>query len=284
MKLTNKTGLPQPVYDAVKNDGYSKGRADASLTELIGPPRIAALKRQFEDQIEEDVADRIYSLLGQSVHTILERANKTGIAERRFYMPVNDWVVSGAFDAYYSDGLLQDYKLTTAWSVKNGVKTEWEAQLNCGRILIEYEDGDKIEINKLQIVAILRDWSKLEAKRDPQYPQSQIVVIDVPLWTEQKAHQYLRERVILHQQARISLPRCTDEDRWAKPPVFAVMKMGRVKAVRLYDTREEADKHAAEDKTLFVKHRPGDATRCKFYCSAAPFCDQQKERGENENS
>ena len=30
MKITNELGLPEPLVDAVKNDGYTKGDADFS--------------------------------------------------------------------------------------------------------------------------------------------------------------------------------------------------------------------------------------------------------------
>lgn len=274
MKITNKMGLPQPIVDAVTNDPYSRGKADISVTQLIGPPRKAALERSYSDQIEEDASDRIWSLMGQSVHVILERANRVGFAERRFYMPVNGWTVSGAFDAYYSNGLLQDYKVTSAWSVKDGAKKEWEQQLNLGRLLIEYEENENLKITKLQIIAILRDWSKMEASRDPSYPQSQVVLLDVPLWSEAEAHRYLKERVTLHQLARIALPECTPEDRWAKPTKYAVMKEGRERAVKLYDKREDAESHASVDKSLRVEERPGQSTRCQFYCSVARYCSQ----------
>lgn len=283
MKLTNRQNLPQAIYDAVKADPYTKGDADASVTELIGPPRLAALKREHASEIVEDAADRIYSLLGQSIHTILERANRTGISERRFFMPVGGWTISGAFDAYYADGLLQDYKLTSAWSVKGGVKPEWEAQLNLGRLLIEHEEPT-LKITKLQAVAILRDWSKLEARRDPEYPQSQVVVIDVPLWDREKAMRYLNDRVTLHQQARVTLPQCSQEERWAKPAKYALMKVGGKRAVKLYDTEAEARAHASVDpKNLRVEVRPGESTRCEAYCSVAQFCTQyQQEKAANQ--
>ena len=37
MKITNELGLPEPLVDAVRNDGYTKGNADFSVTGLISP-------------------------------------------------------------------------------------------------------------------------------------------------------------------------------------------------------------------------------------------------------
>lgn len=272
MKLTNRSNLPQAIVDAVRNDGYSKGDADISVTELIGPPRISALKREHADEIVEDASDRIWSLFGQAIHTILERANRQGIAERRLKMTVEDWVISGGMDLYQEDGALVDYKTTSAWSVKGGVKDEWTTQLN---VYAEILRSNGHPVSGLKIVAILRDWSKLEARRDPAYPQRQVETYTVDLWPAEQAQKYVRERVILHKQARVKLPECSTEDRWAKPAKYALMKVGGKRAVKLYDTEAEARAHASVDpKNLRVEVRPGESTRCEAYCSVAQFCTQ----------
>jgi hypothetical protein len=270
VKLTNRLGLPQPIVDAVRNDGYSRGDSDISVTQLLAPPRQVALARQHSADIEEDVSERIWSLVGQVMHGILERANTTGIAERRLFMEVEGWKVSGGMDAYYEHGLLQDYKFITSWKFKGGKATiEHEQQLNCYAAILRANSNT---VNKLQIVGILRDWSKMEAERDPEYPQTQVIVVPVPLWAPEKAYAFMRERVVLHQQARVALPQCSPEERWAKPDVYAVMKDGRKTAVRLYETKAEADNHAMRDNALTVVKRPGVSTRCRYYCSVAKFC------------
>lgn len=271
MKLTNRQNLPQAIFDAVKNDPYSRGESDISVTELIGPPRISALKRQHEDELEEDAGDRIWSLMGQSIHTILERANRVGVAERRLKMTCEGWAVSGGMDLYQEDGVLVDYKTTSAWSVKSGIKPEWTEQLN---IYAEVLRANGHPVTGLRVVAILRDWSKLEARREGDYPQSQVQTYTVELWPQEKAQKYIRERVILHQQARVTLPQCSPEDRWQKAPKFAVMKTGGKRAVKLYDNQADAESHASVQKDLRVDVRPGEATRCAAYCAVAKFCTQ----------
>ena len=74
MKITNKAGLPEAIVQAVRADPYDKGEARFSVTELIGPPIIRLLRQRHEDEVEEDAADRIWSLLGTAVHGVLERA------------------------------------------------------------------------------------------------------------------------------------------------------------------------------------------------------------------
>jgi hypothetical protein len=270
VKLTNRLGLPEPIYNAVKNDVYTRGDADISVTQLLAPPRQVALIRAHEHEIEEDCSERIWSLCGQVIHGILERANTAAIAERRLYLEIEGWKISGGMDAYYGHGLLQDYKFVTAYKFKGGkVAIEYEQQLNCYAELLR---GNGDDVKKLQIVGILRDWSKLEAERDPEYPQTQVIIVNVPMWSPEKARAFIKERVILHQQARLQLPTCTPDERWARPDVYAVMKEGRKTAVRLYDTEAEAENHARRENNLSVVKRPGVSIRCKHYCSVAKFC------------
>lgn len=91
-RITNNLNLPMPLVEAVKNDRYSPGKSDYTTSQLAGTPaRQFALKRKFWNLLSEDVADRIYSLSGQSKHAILERAAEyceqyEYLAEKRFYV------------------------------------------------------------------------------------------------------------------------------------------------------------------------------------------------------
>lgn len=290
MKLTNKLNLPQPIVDAVKNDGYTKGSADISVTELLKPPMLRALEIEHAEEIEEDVSDRIFSLLGQTVHGILERAENTGIAERRLSIDVNGWKVSGGMDRFVErDGLLQDYKLTTIYKTKDGqIPEEWVKQLNIYAEMLR-QNGDKVE--KLEVVAIYRDWSKGKSEREYNYPKAQVEVIALPLISSEEVVSFIKERVELHQAAaKGTYEPCTQEERWAKDDEWAVVKEGRKSAIKLHFSELHAQMHADElngfkegkSKTDFpistvgAKHsvvkRPGKSTRCDNYCAVKNFC------------
>jgi len=269
--LTNKAELPQAIIDAVKNDPYSKGDADFTITGLLRPPKIGILEEQHRDEIVEDASDRIWSLLGQSIHTILERANREAIAERRLSIEIDGLKISGGMDVYEESSILTDYKVTSVWKVVKGDISEWTQQLNCYSVLLRHHNH---KVEKLQVIAILRDWSKMEADRDPTYPQAQIVNIPIPLWQPEKAYAFLRERVILHLQARQRIPECTPEERWARPTQWAVMKKGMKRALKLYNTEQEARMHVGFDRNLSVVRRPGMSVRCKSYCPVSKFCEQ----------
>ena len=74
MKITNISNLPKVIERAVINDPYDSSGSNISTTRLIAPPRIRVLEMRNWDLIEDDVSNRIFSLLGQSVHHILERS------------------------------------------------------------------------------------------------------------------------------------------------------------------------------------------------------------------
>lgn len=272
--------MPEPLVNAVKNDNYTTNGADISVTTLLKPPRMVALEHTHKDDLEEDVSTRIWSLMGQVVHGILERASSTGAVERRLEIRVEDWNVSGSMDRYI-DGVLQDYKVVTSFKFKDGgVPIEYEQQLNVYSELLRQHG---YPVYKAEIVGILRDWSKLEARRDANYPQTQVVVRQVPLWSPEKAQAFIRERVILHKQARVSLPSCTDEERWARPTKYAVMKEGQVRAVKLFDELAAATCYASQNPKFSVEDRPGELVRCNNYCAVAPFCSQFQKEVKNED-
>jgi hypothetical protein len=276
MKYTNKNNLPQAIVEAIVNDKYSKGDADISVTGLIAPPQQRALMEKHADQLEDDVSNRIWILIGKATHYILENSGSTGIKEQRLYTIRNGWRISGQFDEVTeASGILQDYKVTSAWSVKDGHKPDWEAQLNLYNLLA-FESGYLIQ--GLQIVAILRDWSALDAQKDEAYPKSQVKTINLPMWSVTDAEKYLQSRVDLHQRARKGedIP-CSDEERWKTADKWAVMKKGAKRAIKLCPSEADAGILASEKgEGHYVEFRKGECKRCQAYCAAAPFCSQWK--------
>lgn len=272
MKLTNKKGLPEALVNAVANDPYSRGDSDISVTQLIDAPQIRMLHKQHE--VVEDASDRIWSLLGQSVHTILERADSTSLKEERLFQEVLGWKLSGQYDSLcLLGGVLEDYKVTSAWSVVYG-SDKWEPQLNVLRWLAVKNGYD---IKELRIVAILRDWNRHKAN-EPGYPDAQVAVVPIPMWTMAQAEAYIESRIALHQLAEAGdVSDCTPEEQWRKEDVYAVMKEGRKTAVRLFDN-EAAAKQFLPDSKHYVQLRKGKATRCEDFCpfSKMGVCEQYK--------
>ena len=272
-QITNNAGLPAPIVKAISYSDRDTGNSDYSVTELIQPPRIVALKRQYASEITEDAADRIWALMGSAAHEVLRRsAPDDGITEKRFFVKLAGKTISGQVDYCAKTGKLSDFKFTSTYAVKEGVKPEWEQQLNCYRWLMAHNGIETPA--ELEIIAILRDWSKNEARRNSDYPQQGVLVLPVPVWSMVETHRWLLERISMNEEARLILPECSDDDMWAKPEKWAVRKKGGARALRLYDSLEGATAHAATDSKLEVEHRPGERVRCQGYCSVAPHCSQ----------
>jgi len=290
LKYTNKHNIPVEIIRAVENDSYSKGDSVKSITGLLQPPQISLLTEEHADEITTDISERIWILLGQSVHTILERANENKedtLTEERMYATVNGWRISGQTDSIaLEENTLKDYKVTSAWTVMNALKDEkpeWVQQLNCYGWLAK-QAGKTID--QLNIIAISRDWSKFQYERSGgDYPVAPVSVINIPMWSDAEQEAFIKERVSLHQDAQAqfvineTLPKCTDEERWKKEDTFRVVKEGRKSALRVLSSRNEAEdfiRGHKEEKKLSVEMAVGKPTRCESYCSVAEFCTQYK--------
>ena len=286
MKFTNNYNLPEVFMQFLRNEKYSKGDSDISVTSLIDSPRIARLRSLHSKQMTVDVSERIPALFGTAVHMVLQGFDDPNfIVEERLYAKMYGWTLSGAIDVqeFLPDGTIriQDYKVCSVWAVMND-KPEWERQLNCYAYLSRV-NKERI-VSSVQIVAILKDWSARKAQRESDYPQSNAVVVDVPLWSFGEQQEYLERRVIAHQDAQVDFITpdisCSDEERWAKPSTWAVMKKGRKTAVKIFDDQRHADlfiKNHTSPNGLYVEHRIGEDTRCKEnFCGVAEFCDQYK--------
>jgi hypothetical protein len=299
MKLTNKLGLPQPIVDAVTFDDYTKGDADFSVTSLSKPSLQMRLKEDYKDYIVEDAADRIWALFGTAVHEVLERAAKGKeerseledeyVVETRLVGEFGRWKVSGKQDIYMpGKKRIIDYKTVSYFAIMNGPKPEWTKQLNA-LAAIHRQHGQQVE--SLQVVAILKDWSYTKAYVSKEIPwKSPVAVINVPVWSDRDATSYIIERCESHGFAMetkdvYNIPACTDDECWAKPTRYAVMKKGGKRALRVFDDRDVADKHLVDylakplakgkmkDPTKFhVKVRPGQRTHCERYCPVSKNC------------
>ena len=105
MRMTNHFNLPEAFVRFEQKNQHSKGTADFSATELIDSPRVRRLKAEHYDEIEEDISDRIMSILGTATHVILEQgAPSYCIVEERLSMMVDGKEISGGIDLQTPDG------------------------------------------------------------------------------------------------------------------------------------------------------------------------------------
>ena len=310
MKLSNMYGLPQAVINAISN--FQKPREDVlRVSELINAPKQKQLRIKYWDFIVEDASDRIWSLLGNAVHYILEKgAPDSAFKEERLEHKIDGVTISGQSDLW-CDGEIGDYKTTSVYAFLLGIKPEWIAQLNVYRWLWEKAG---FETTSLKIHAILKDWNRNKALLDPNYPQIQWKTVEIPLWTMEITEKYIRGRIALHKLDPV--PDCTDEEKWTRPTTYAVMEEGAKRARKVCSTIGEAQawktvnskwyivldekkespsyfvmkkglkKHKADCKsleeaeiyikgaeTLKIETRKGLNVRCEGYCNVAKWCN-----------
>lgn len=310
MKYTNKHNLPSSLCKAVERDNYSPGSSDVTVSELTKPVKAAVLSRIHSDEIERDVSDMIFALMGKAVHHVLE-VSDTELTEQRLYYefckpdtyPDPDPVfvkLGGQFDRFVlKDGVLQDYKVASVWSRIFESFDDWKKQLNAYAFLLN-ENG--YQVKRLQIVALYRDWSATKAERDSNFPQTQVELIDIELMPNDIEYFYLRDQVqvfMAGMENPMELPDCTSDDMWEKPTKYALMKEGRKSAIKVSDSMNEVIQKAEElgsdwdyetnklKPPFYISVRPGARPRCEKYCDGAPWCDQWSDfqmttQGEND--
>jgi hypothetical protein len=279
MIITNKHGVPEPLVTLASKEYYSKGASQYSVTEIMAPPKIKRLREQYNDQIKQDVSDMLWNLLGSALHVVMERGVTDGwTMEERLYKEMDGVTVSGAIDIQQEtpDGVvIIDYKFTSAWAVMQE-KEEWQQQLNVYKWLVETVKRKKVV--GLKICALVRDFNRHETKEG--YPKASIEMVDIPMWDSVTTEAYVRERLNLHRDAKVSadfgdeLPACSDTDRWQSETIYAVKREGRKTAIRLFKTIEEANELAEKEKG-YVETRLGEPKRCTGnYCGVAEWCEQ----------
>ena len=290
MKLTNNFGMPDTILNVIARPQYSKGKSNMSVTELLNSPRIVQLKRKHWEDLTEDAADMVWSIFGTAIHNILEHGKgDSHIVEERIHIELDGMRISGAIDLQEieEDGIVvSDYKTTSAWAVMNE-KQDWHNQLNSYAYLVEA--AKKAPVKKLQIIAIVRDWSRRDAATREGYPKAPIVVIDIPLWSFEEREAYIRSRISLHGDAFFEMetdgqmPNCTSDEMWEKQTLYALKKDGNVRAKSVHETREAADtalagatEKAKKGEKFLIEVREGGRTRCESFCQVAPYCQQHQ--------
>ena len=289
MKLTNKFSIPQTFVNVLERPTYSKGKAHLSVTQLINSPKIVALTQKFDDELEQDVSDMVWSIFGTAIHGVLEHGKDDNhVVEERLHTTLDGWRISGAIDLQIKTDAgiaIRDYKTTSAWAVMNE-KLEWEQQLNTYAWLVQ--TVKQAPVTDIGIVAIIRDWSRREAAKNENYPPAPIKEIPIKLWTYDEQEAYIKHRISMHSACEFALetdedlPLCTPEEMWERPTVWAVKKKGGVRAKSLHEGQEEAQE-ALETlgKDYEIEVRPGSRTRCESFCPVNQYCQQWRDYQES---
>ncbi len=301
-RFVNPHKVHQAIVDAVKYDPWSAA-GDISVSQIVTPPLALVLAQRHDHEIVVDVGDRIFSLLGQAIHVILDRAAGGGpmdgtggpidgrpitFTEEPLTMEVAGWKVSGRPDLWMEhdpvtgfSNVLTDWKTPMVGAmIRSDVRAEWVLQLNFYRLLYR---AAGLPVDRMEIVAILKDWNKRASRERDDYPLAAFIRREVPVLDN--IEDLLIERVLAHQEARKGKPRwCNTEERWARPDAYAVMKGKQKKAVAVFgegtargggvnEAQDLVEKLGVTGARLRLEQRTGDKfVRCRDWCDAAPFC------------
>lgn len=290
MHYTNKANLPAPLESALR--GRERGRRDLaarmSVTDLVKSPRQRILTDLYWPQLETDVSENLWLLFGNAIHeTLHAHAGVNALSEEKLEVdidtPAGKTTIVGVPDYYDAQGTVWDWKTTSTWAFRLGDKPEWTVQLNAYAWMLRMHGFDT---SALRIGAILRDWSATKAKHDSEYPQVPVHVQPVEMWSDMDASSWVHMRAAVHLAAietwrrDNTLDKCTAEERWAKPDVWAVRKRGTKRALPggLCKSPQAADEFAASKSVpTEVDFRRGESVRCASYCAvggATNHCEQ----------
>jgi hypothetical protein len=214
------------------------------------------------------------------------------LVEERIHSMVDGWKISGAVDLQVVDdqgGIsIRDYKTTSVWAVMNE-KIEWEQQLNIYAWLVDTVKED-FHVTDLGIVAIIRDWSRRDAARNPDYPQAPVKELPIKLWPYEERKEFVQSRITSHSACEFAmetgedLPPCTPEEMWEKPTTWAIKKVGGVRAKSVHDTEESMLKALEIAGPAYeIEVRPGSRTRCESFCPVNTYCQQWRDYQESKD-
>lgn len=314
MKITNVTNIPMTLAVWAVNDSYDYVNDPKyfSVTSLLKPIRQIILQRRVDmNTVSTDVEDFLARAMGTSIHDSIEKAwvqnykqcmEKLGYQdaiidkirinpenqeegtipiylEKRSIKEFTGYKIGGKFD-FVADGLLHDNKSTTTMKwLKGSSDRDYKLQGSLYRWL----NQDIIKDDYIRINFVFTDWSKLNALKDPNYPQHRAAFKDIPLLSIEETEEFLKTKLDLISKymdtPEEELPKCNDEELWREPTKYKYFaNPSATRATKNFDSYNDAYRYMMIEKQGkgCVKTVKGTARRCA-YCSASSICSQYKE-------
>ena len=267
------TSFPSPFMRAITKNSYNKGDCTFSCTQLINAPKRTYLATKG-DKVETPYSS-FAALLGTAIHSVLEANVDTEsgeIAEQRMFynfpLKGTEIRISGCID-FYENNTVFDYKFIGGTQAE--MKPDHHKQVQINGLLSEL-NGLKVE--HVAIAYLQRDWSYMQSTVNPLYPKTPFKIFITP-FDREFASKTLLQCVSDHQDALDGHPRdCTDEEMWAKPDSFALMKPGAKRASKLCASMAEAEDEKKPGQ--FIQVRKGERTFCTSFCGFGNICPQHQ--------
>lgn len=283
MQVTNKYNLPQAFVDLVANSQFGFKDKCFSATALVNPTQLTILTKQHFDDIVVDASERVNTVLGTATHSLLEKMDKTGMAEIYLKEPIKDgYFLTGKCDLYdEANTTLVDYKTATCWKIIYKDFKDWRTQ---GLIYAWLLTKRGNLVTKLKFHAILKDWTAREKRladfKGDFYPDSAVWTWEYDVTTQDliEIEQFIYNKFdeLIAADNGGELPPCSNEDTWYTGDKFAVyVKESDKKAKRVFDTYSQAQEYV-DSNGGFIVERKGEHRRCEDYCDVCKWCKQVK--------
>ena len=281
----------------MERERYSSS-GDYSVTEIIDPPRLVRLKKRYGSETIQPLSAVIPSMMGTAMHEYFEKylkkwVFKTGYGgytfEEQLEVEMLERKLSGRYDIRDNLDLI-DLKTCKVWKkVFDPDLKEWVQQQNCYAFLLK--ESRNIDIKRLLITAIYKDWQEGQSLRNKDYPNHQIEEYELPKWPYEVTKQFIEGRLMLHIAAEDlpddKLPACTREERWERFPeghqvAYAIMKNSKsnraMKVVKtnIDDAFKEVQSMKGITKDSFIEVRYAQRTRCENWCNVKDYCNDYK--------
>lgn len=321
MRLTNTHSISLPLavwllhddYDHINEPNY------ISATSLLKSTRQLVLSRRVvQSDRELDISSFLASRFGHAIHDSIEKAwRQSGpeamkrlgypdhIASKLIVNPTAEemtadpaiipvWIeqrafkeiqvgkttykIGGKFDMVL-DGRLFDTKTTSVYSYLMGRKdNDYAMQGGIYRWL----NGELITSDHIYIQFIFTDWQKVQAKRDPAYPQTKALEYPVELPSIQETERFITDKLAQLEKywnaTDEEIPFCTDKELWrgeTQYKYYSDPNKTQGRSTRNFDNLQDANAFMAEKagKGAVIAF-PGEVKACD-YCPAFAVCKQK---------
>jgi len=288
MKVTNKYNLPEPFYKTLASfSGWKPKQGSIGVTTLIAPPLPRMLKMVKWDEIEVDASEFIPILLGNVAHFVSEaNPGANALSEEWLSLELEGMKITARLDRYEKDRkAVIDYKVSKIATFYDGVKPEWNLQLNIYAHLLRKAG---YEVDAIEIHGILKDWTAWGRKSNPSYPKLAYQIFPVIIMEDAKIEEYLINRLTLHKRAEELILKegiekhweeflCSPKERWNTGTTFAVKKKGAKRATAVFQDEATAQNYIKnKGQEFFVEVRPGVDNNCLYYCNMRRVCEHGK--------
>ena len=284
MKVTNNLHLPEAFVKSVSVERHNKAGCYSATTLNKGTKEIILQERHWEE-FKTDAADNVWAVWGTAVHELFEKIQDDNFHEEKFDIEVSQSRVTGTVDSYdMENGIINDWKTASVYKVMMGDFSDWHKQGMTYAWLLK-QSG--LDVQRCRFIALLKDHSKSKAKVDKSYPQSPVFVYEFDVTPEdlelagKRIHTKVVEIEAAEKMTDDEITPCTAEERWADNDKWAVMKNSRKTAVRVFDTKTDADRCVQElGDNHYIEHRPAVSRKCADYCLCKDFCNFYKNQQE----